>query len=157
MRLPNRYYIIRTDLPYFRVAIVAKHLHLSIVADNGEDIFWVFQGLDSKAQSRYKQKLDMLCGILDPYLNETGKTNAEELERCSWPNVEYPDIYDYLISTPSPYTKDQLRACKSWTAITLQPAARSTKFKLYVFISVQNLQSSFEPVFTIPRGCLGLL
>ena len=76
-----------------------------------------FKTLDGKAQSRYKQKLDMLGGIPDPYLIETGKTNAEEraeeLEWRSWPSVEYPDIYNYLISTPSPYTKDQLRAYKS--------------------------------------------
>ena len=42
--------------------------------------FEYFKAWDSKAQSRFKQKLDMLGGILDPYLIETGKTNAEELE-----------------------------------------------------------------------------
>ena len=54
-----------------------------------------FKALDSKTQSRYKQKLDMLGGIHDPYLIETGKTKAEELEWRSWPSVEYPDIYNY--------------------------------------------------------------
>ena len=33
-----------------------------------------------------------------------------------WPNVEYGDIYMYLIDTKGAYTKDSLKACKSLEA-----------------------------------------
>ena len=115
-----------------------------------------FDALDNKAQSRYKQKLDMLSGIPDPYLFETSKTNVDELECRSWPSIEYPDIYNYFLHRAHTLRISQ-GLTKVWMATTLQPAAGSTKFKLYVFISMHNLQSSFELVFAIPRGCLGLL
>ena len=55
------------QLKSYWVATVVKRLHLSIVGD-GDEVFEYFKTLDSKAQSRYKQQLDMLGGIPDPYL-----------------------------------------------------------------------------------------
>lgn len=55
----------------------------------------------------------MLGGMQDPYLT----INVVSLEECIylliWPNVEYPDIYNHFITTPSGYTKQQLKAYKS--------------------------------------------
>ena len=38
-----------------------------------------------------------------------GKT----LEWQDWPEVQYPDIFNYLITTPSPYTMQELKAYNS--------------------------------------------
>ena len=68
-----------------------------------------YYGLEESAKSRYREKLALLGGIRDPYL-------AIDLERGerrqNWPAVEYPDIFNYLITTPSPYTMQELKAYK---------------------------------------------
>ena len=53
----------------------------------------------------------MLGGIRDPYL--TMDLEQESLDWQDWPEVAYPDIFNYLINTPSPYTMQELKANKS--------------------------------------------
>ena len=71
-----------------------------------------FESLDAVARRRYEEKLDMLPGnVDDPYVNSSfvpGNT-VNHL----WPEVEYPDIYNYLINSVSTYTREQLKAYKS--------------------------------------------
>ncbi len=62
-------------------------------------------------QDRYREKLGMLGGISDPYLMM--EEALEGLEWQNWPEVEYPGIYNYLINTLSPYTKEEMKAYKS--------------------------------------------
>ena len=53
----------------------------------------------------------MLGTLSDPYAD--ANTNPWSLDSASWPEVEYLDVYNYLISTPSPYTKKEMKAYKS--------------------------------------------
>ena len=39
--------------------------------------------------------------------------SQDSLEWQDWPEVQYPDIYNYLVATPSPYTMQELKAYKS--------------------------------------------
>ena len=52
----------------------------------------------------------MLGGIEDPYVALDGVLQGIDWQ--DWPNVLYPDIYNYFIETPSQYTKQDLKAYK---------------------------------------------
>ena len=69
-------------------------------------------------------KLDKLGGIDDPYLQEP---TAVGEDWKNWPSVEYPDIYNYLIQTPSLYTGESLKSVLKLT--TIMPMAGLTKSK----------------------------
>ena len=70
-----------------------------------------FNELDGTAKKQYLEKLHSVGeNIDDPYtLNWKETPAADDL----WPSIEYPDIYNYLVNTPSPYTKEELKAYKS--------------------------------------------
>ena len=70
-----------------------------------------FYELDETAKHRYREKLDKAGPIDDPYV--TQEQGVHSVDWQDWPRVEYPDIYNYLIQTPSIYTGESLRAYKS--------------------------------------------
>ena len=69
----------------------------------------VYEELEEEAKLRYRQKLFRIGeDVIDPYLPV-----ESFLAQDDYPLVDYPDIYNFLIDAPSPYTKEQLKAYKS--------------------------------------------
>ena len=69
-----------------------------------------YHSLDEASKSRYGEKIAKLGGLKDPYLIARD-TVGDSWE--NWPNVEYPDLFSYLIHTTSEYTGESLKAYKS--------------------------------------------
>ena len=69
-----------------------------------------FRQLSDDDRLRYNEKMAKLELQTDPYLLSIDQWTPE---RSHWPSVEYPDICVYLINSPSPYTKQALKAFKS--------------------------------------------
>lgn len=74
-----------------------------------------YKALPAVAQQRYREKLRLVGDIEDPYLLWEGCNYSRccEVDWYNWPEVEYPDIYNYLIETPSLFTRESLKAYKS--------------------------------------------
>ena len=65
--------------------------------------------LDNVSLKRYREKLTVNgMSIQDPYSLTNWKSKLTLL-----PNIEYGDIYNYLINSPGIYTKESMRAYKS--------------------------------------------
>ena len=74
----------------------------------------IYMNLNSDDRKKYEEKLITADGTVlpDPYtLVENWKDNVKLL-----PDITWADIYNYLINTPSLYTNENLKACKSLEA-----------------------------------------
>ena len=87
----------------FQVPLVTVDMAEEIESD-------FFKQLDAADKKRYKEKLSKLGVCTDPYLMDADQWSTS---RNVWPSVEFPDICVYLINSPSPYTKEALKAYKS--------------------------------------------
>lgn len=66
-----------------------------------------YKSLSGDVSQRYLQKIN-ICEGIDPYTLKGQITNAKD-----YPEVEYNDLYNYLVYTTSFYTQDEMRAYKS--------------------------------------------
>ena len=74
-----------------------------------------YKQLDDAGKARYRIKLQLIGSNQDIYLlpsNDWSSSSNAEL----WHTVDFPDIYVYLINSPSLYTKESLKAYKSTEA-----------------------------------------
>ena len=69
--------------------------------------------LPTNAVARYKFKIVHVCK--DPYTMPSEICVSYDNDSI-YAEVTYPDIYNYLISAPSPYTVDQLKTYKGLTS-----------------------------------------
>ena len=69
-------------------------------------------GLDPQEKARYEGKLKLLGGE-DPY-EMTASMLSEDVKLL--PKITYPDIVNYLVFSPSPYTTDDLKSYKGLEA-----------------------------------------
>ena len=109
-----------------------------------------YHGLDKDSKWRYDNKLNLIReNVDDSYTIPLSTQSSNHSEK--WPNDEYPDIYNYLVNTCSPYTKDMLKAHKSlegykyitagWVSnATLQELPGSTPVKVILIAKVKHSQ-----------------
>ena len=80
----------------------------SLTAMSSQRFFSYFFALEDEAKSRYLEKLAIIGpDVDDPYVIDSAATSD------AWPSIEFPDVYNYIINTPSLYTKESLKAYKS--------------------------------------------
>ena len=71
-----------------------------------------FNSLDQVNSRRYREKLSLIDG-LDPY---AVAKDSVFFDVDAFPGVTYPDIVNYLVFNPSPFTMEDRRAYKSLEA-----------------------------------------
>ena len=72
------------------------------------------EGLDKQERTRYDGKLKLIGGE-DPYEMTTSVWSRPDDVKLL-PKITYPDIVNYLVFSPSPYTSDDMKSYKGLDA-----------------------------------------
>ena len=74
----------------------------------------------SEVKKRYEKKMSLAGFSEDPYccleMKGKGSSAIVSVEWTNWPDISWPDIYNYLILMPG-VTHEQLKAYKSFRGI----------------------------------------
>ena len=74
-----------------------------------------FQSLNDEKKEKYSKKLQLLDLIACP--SDSLIPDDEWKHKVTlWPPLEYGDVYNYLTDTPKTFTKEKLKAYKSFEA-----------------------------------------
>ena len=68
-----------------------------------------YSTLDPPSPKRYDEKTELIENK-DPY---TSSENEFSVDFDNFPSISYPDIVNYLVFRPSPYSADDMKAYKS--------------------------------------------
>ena len=71
-----------------------------------------FNKLDPPTKKRYKEKL-LIIGNIDPY---SAPDSHFSVKIGDFPSICYPDIVNYLVFSPRPFSADDMKAYKSLEA-----------------------------------------
>ena len=95
----------------FRVSLLGYRANMTEATWSQSEYFL---SLEPSEQSRYKRKLTLSDGTTLP--DPCSLKNDWKDDVLLLPDVSWPDVYNYLIDTPSDFTKESLKAYKSLEA-----------------------------------------
>ena len=88
----------------------SSHLRNDIEETIYKELFTRFTG---KGKKRYLQKIELINGLA-PYSIRKKDWTSTKVD--DYPSVTYPDIVNYLIFSPNPYSSDGLKSYKGLDA-----------------------------------------
>ena len=85
--------------------------------------------VQSCSKERYLEKLKIIGMVECPY---TIAAEFWEKNSTQWPDLEYPEVYQYLIETPGVFTTEAMANRKSLDAYNLFIKSRFVRFFIVV-------------------------